>query len=41
MVELTDILLAAASFGPALLLMFLTLREYTFPRVEKPFFDDS
>jgi hypothetical protein len=40
MVELTDILLACASFGPALLLMFLTLRDYTFPRVEKPFFDD-
>jgi hypothetical protein len=41
MVELTDILLAGASFGPALLLMFLTLRDYTFPKVEKPFFDDS
>jgi len=40
MVELTDILLACASFGPALMLMFLTLRDYTFPKVEKPFFDD-
>ena len=40
MVELTDILLAGASFGPALILMFLTLRDYTFPKVEKPFFDD-
>jgi hypothetical protein len=40
MVELTDILLAGTSFGAAVLLMFLTLRDYTYPRVEKPFFDD-
>jgi hypothetical protein len=40
MVELVDIVLAIASFGPALLLLYMTLRDYTFPRVEKPFFDD-
>jgi len=40
MVELADILLAVASFGPALLLLYLTLRNYTFPKVDKPFFDD-
>lgn len=40
MVDLTDIALAVASFGPALLLLYLTLRDYTYPKVEKPFFDD-
>lgn len=40
MVELTDIVLAAASFGPAMALLYFTLRDYTHPRVEKPFFDD-
>ena len=40
MVELIDVLLAAASFGPAMALMYFTLRDYTHPRVEKPFFDD-
>jgi len=40
MVELTDIVLAVASFGPAMALMFYTLRNYTYPKVEQPFFDD-
>lgn len=31
---------AAAGFGPSVLLLYHTLRDYTFPRVEKPFFDD-
>lgn len=31
---------AAAGFAPAMLLMYYTLRSYTFPKVEKPFFDD-
>ncbi|MEM0449908.1 MAG: hypothetical protein QW520_08830 [Methanomassiliicoccales archaeon] len=26
--------------GPALALMYFTLRDYTYPKVEKPFFDD-
>lgn len=40
MVQLSDILLAIASFGPMILLLYVTLRDYTSPRVEKPFFDD-
>lgn len=40
MVELIDLLLAAASFGPAMIIMYFILRDYTYPRVEKPFFDD-
>jgi hypothetical protein len=40
MVEAIDIILAIASFGPAIGLMYFTLRDYTHPRVEKPFFDD-
>lgn len=31
---------AALGIGPALLLMFWTLRDYTYPKVERPFFDD-
>jgi len=40
MVELRDILLAAVAFGPMILLLYMTLKDYTFPKVEKPFFDD-
>ncbi|MDH4123714.1 MAG: hypothetical protein OEV21_06500 [Thermoplasmata archaeon] len=40
MVDALDIIIAVASFGPAMALMYFTLRNYTFPRVEKPFFDD-
>lgn len=40
MVDATDIVLAVASFGPAIGLMYFTLRDYTYPKVEKPFFDD-
>lgn len=40
MVEVRDILLAVASFGPMVLLLYFTLKNYTFPKVEKPFFDD-
>ena len=40
MVQLSDIALAIASFGPAMALLYFTLRRYTFPKVEKPFFDD-
>lgn len=31
---------AALGVGPALALMFYTLRDYTYPQVERPFFDD-
>ncbi len=40
MVDLLQIAGAAAGFAPAMLLMYYTLRDYTFPRVEKPYFDD-
>jgi len=33
-------LAAALGVGPALALMFWTLRDYTYPKVERPFFDD-
>jgi len=33
-------LAAALGIGPALALMFWTLRDYTYPKVERPFFDD-
>jgi len=31
---------AALGIGPALALMFWTLKDYTYPKVERPFFDD-
>ncbi len=40
MVDLLQLVSAAVGFGPAMFLMYYTLRRYTFPRVEKPFFDD-
>ncbi|MDD1772821.1 MAG: hypothetical protein LUQ09_07865 [Methanomassiliicoccales archaeon] len=33
-------LAAALGVGPALALMFYTLRDYTYPKIERPFFDD-
>jgi len=41
MVNALQIASAAASFGPAVALLYFTLRDYTFPRVEKPYFVDS
>lgn len=36
-----DMLLAAAiGIAPALALMYWTMKDYTYPKVEKPFFDD-
>jgi len=36
-----DMLLAGAiGVGPALALMYWTMKDYTYPKVEKPFFDD-
>jgi hypothetical protein len=40
MVDLIGIASGIAGFGPALALLFYTLRQYTFPKVEKPYFDD-
>jgi hypothetical protein len=40
MADLLTIASAVAGFAPALALLFLTLRKYTYPAVEKPFFDD-
>jgi len=36
----TMMLAAALGIGPALALMFWTLRDYTYPKVERPYFDD-
>ncbi len=36
----TMMLAAALGVGPALALMFWTLQDYTYPKVERPFFDD-
>ena len=40
MVDMITVASAIAGFAPALALMFFTLNKYTFPKVEKPFFDD-
>ena len=40
MVDVLQLVSAAAGFGPAMFLLYFTLRDYTFPKVEKPFFDD-
>ena len=40
MADTIMIVSAIAGFAPSMGLMFYTLRDYTFPRVEKPFFDD-
>jgi hypothetical protein len=37
----TDMFIAGAvGFAPAIVLMYYTLKDYTYPAVEKPFFDD-
>lgn len=40
MVDTLQIAAAVAGFGPAMALLFFTLRDYTYPKVEKPYFDD-
>lgn len=40
MVDVLQLVSAAVGFGPAMFFLYYTLRKYTFPRVEKPFFDD-
>ncbi len=41
MVDYIQLASGIAGFGPAMTLLYFTLRDYTFPRVEKPFFDDK
>ncbi len=41
MVDLLQIVSAIVGFGPPLFLLYYTVRDYTFPRVKEPFFDDS
>jgi hypothetical protein len=40
MVDFLQLAAGILGFGPAMTLMFFTLRNYTYPKVEKPFFDD-
>lgn len=40
MADLLGIVSGIAAFGPAMALMFYTLKDYTYPAVEKPFFED-
>ncbi len=40
MVDILQITAGIAGFGPAMGLLYYTVKDYTFPKVEKPFFDD-
>jgi hypothetical protein len=40
MVDFLQLAAGMMGFGPAMTLLFFTLRNYTYPKVEKPFFDD-
>ncbi|HJX04249.1 MAG TPA: hypothetical protein VJ489_00355 [Thermoplasmata archaeon] len=40
MVDILSIVAGVAGFGPSMGLLYYTLRNYTYPKVEKPFFDD-
>jgi hypothetical protein len=41
MVDILQIVSAIVGFGPPLFLLYYTMRDYTYPRVKEPFFDDS
>lgn len=41
MVDFIQLASGVAGFGPAMTLLYFTLRDYTFPKVEKPFFEDK
>lgn len=41
MVDILQIVSAIAGFAPPLFLLYYTMRDYTFPKVKEPFFDDS
>jgi len=40
MVDTLQIVAGIAGFGPAMALLYFTLKDYTYPKVEKSFFDD-
>jgi hypothetical protein len=40
MVDFIQLAAGILGFGPAMSLLYFTLRNYTYPKVEKPFFDD-
>jgi len=40
MVDWIQLASAIAGFAPAMALLYYTLKDYTFPKAEKPFFDD-
>ena len=40
MVDFIQLAAGILGFGPAMTLLYFTLRNYTYPKVEKPFFDD-
>ncbi len=40
MVDLLQITAGIAGFGPSMGLLYYTVKDYTYPKVEKPFFDD-
>jgi hypothetical protein len=41
MVDILQIVSGIAGFAPPLFLLYYTMKDYTFPRVKEPFFDDS
>ncbi len=41
MVDALQIVSAVAGFAPPLALLYFTLKDYTYPKVKEPFFDDS
>lgn len=41
MVDTLQIVSAIAGFAPPLFLLYYTMKDYTYPRVKEPFFDDS
>lgn len=40
MVDFLQLAAGVLGFGPAMVLLYFTLKNYTYPKVEKPFFDD-
>ena len=40
MVDFIQLAAGILGFGPAMSLLYFTLKDYTYPKVEKPFFDD-
>jgi hypothetical protein len=40
MVDFLQLAAGIVGFGPAMTLLYFTLRDYTYPKVEKPYFDD-